>query len=167
MTGQTGVSRDLVRRRHGFTRDKLRAVFVLVPALIAVQHALSAHVPVYVRLLLILFGDFVPLLLIWASAISGENRDAERRRQRDLTPRPRVIFGVLAAAWAVIGGGLAVAAWAAGARSTVIGGGEGWIAAVLVWATTISGCSLVAILGCALTAGAPEQPRREPATSGL
>jgi len=55
---------------------------------------------------------------------------------------------------ALVGGALALLAWAAGANPT----GEDWIATGLVWATMISVCATLLMAGRALTAGTGRGP---------
>jgi hypothetical protein len=111
----------------------------------------SADVPWYYRPLLIVFGAILPLAVIGASATTAANHLADLRARRLRRPRPRATYLLMALGWALAGVLGALLAWLAGARPTGPGVGETWIATGLVWATMISGCAALMMIGRALT----------------
>ena len=113
----------------------------------------SADVPAYLSPVLAIFGAMLPLALIGMLATATANRLGDRRASRSLRPRLRATYLFMALGWALAGGAVALLAWAAGARSTGPGVGEDWIATGLVWATVISACAVLMMLGRVLTAG--------------
>jgi hypothetical protein len=131
---------------------------VLVPATFAATVLDSSDAPWFAYPLLAPFCAWLPLLVIeWATAVLV-SRAAERQKKRGLRPRPKAAYLLLAAVWAVASGAAALAAWAAGARSTGPGAEEDWIATGLVWAVLIGGCATVMMAGCALTVATRRRP---------
>jgi hypothetical protein len=119
----------------------------------------SRDVSLGVRLVLVVFGAFVPLSVIDWSATRAANFVDERRVRRLLRPRPGVTYLFLALGWALMAGACGLLALAAGAKSTGPGVGEDWIATGLVWAAMISACGTLMMIGRAISAGTAARPR--------
>jgi hypothetical protein len=113
----------------------------------------STNVPGYYHPVQALFGALLPLAVIDAFGTFAANLLGERRARRLSPPRPRAAYALLALGWALIGGACALLAWAAGARTTGPGVGEDWLATGLIWATVISACAAVMLIGRAIPPG--------------
>jgi len=118
----------------------------------------STNVPGYYHPAQALFGALLPLAVIDAFGTAAANFLGERRARRLRPPRPQAAYSLLALGWALIGGACALLAWAAGARPTGPGVGEDWIATGLIWATVISACAAVMLIGRAFPPGAVGRP---------
>lgn len=114
--------------------------------------------PWYYHPFLVAFGAVLPLTVINMLATATASFLAKHRAKRLMQPNPRATFLLMALGWALAGVACALLAWAAGARSTGPGVGEDWIATGLVWATMISACATLMMLGQALTAGTAKSP---------
>lgn len=126
----------------------------MFPTLVAVALVDSADVPWYYHPVLMVFGAMLPMVVIYMLSIATANLLAGRRVRRLMQPRPRVMYLLMALGWALASGAWGLLAWAAGARSTSLGVGEDWVATGLVWATMISACATLMMLGQVLTARA-------------
>jgi len=118
----------------------------------------STNVPGYYHPVQAVFLALLPLAVVDAFGTFAENFLSERHARRGRPPGPRVIFLFLALGWALIGGACALLAWAAGARTTGPGVGEDWLATGLIWATVISACAAVMLIGRAIPPGTVSRP---------
>ena len=125
----------------------------------------STDVPWYVHPLLDGFGALLPLTVIGRLATTAANALGERRAGRLMRPRPRVTYLFMALGWSLAGGTTALLAWAAGAKPTGPGTGEDWIATGLVWATMISACATLMMIGRVLTSSGKAGGRWFPTAS--
>jgi hypothetical protein len=132
-----------------------RWIVAVYPVALAGGFVDSADVPWYYHPFLIAFGAMLPLAAIAGFATVTANVFAERRARRLIRPRPRATYLLMALGWALAGAMGALLAWAAGARP---GGGEDWMATGLVWATMISACATLMMIGRAVTVGTARGP---------
>jgi hypothetical protein len=118
----------------------------------------STDVPGYLHPVQAVFLAMLPLAVMDALSSRAANVVSERRARRVEAARPRVSFLFVALGWALAAGAAALLAWAAGARPTGPGVGEGWLATGLIWATVICSCAAVMTIGRALPSGAGSRP---------
>jgi hypothetical protein len=117
----------------------------------------STDVPGYLHPVQALFFALLPLAVFDALGTEAAKYLDERRTRRQLPPRPRASYSVLALGWALVAGVCALLAWAAGAWPTGPGRAD-WIATGLVWATVISACAALMAIGRAIPPGAVRRP---------
>jgi hypothetical protein len=147
--------RQAHRRRQQRQRVSVRRFLAAAyPVLFASIFMDSADVPWYYHPFLVFFGALLPMAVIGWHATTVANFVGERRAQRLLRPRPKATYWLMALGCALVGGGAALLAWAAGANPA----GEDWIATGLVWATVISASATLMMAGRALTVGIARRP---------
>jgi hypothetical protein len=117
----------------------------------------STNVPGYLHPVQAVFGVLLPLAVIDAFGTAAAGFLGQRRGRLGPLP-PRTAFALLALGWTLAAVACALLAWAAGAWTT--GAGADSLATGLTWATVISGCAAVMVIGRALPtarglAGAP------------
>jgi hypothetical protein len=145
-------------RRH-YPGGVAAAIVRYFAFLLAIGFVDSVDVSTGARLVLLVFGAFLPLSVIGWSATRAANFVDERRARRLLRPGPGATYLFLALGWALTAGACGLLALAAGARSTGPGVGEDWIATGLVWAAMISACGTLLMIGRALSARTAPWPR--------
>jgi hypothetical protein len=121
----------------------------------------STNVPGYYHPVQAVFLALLPLALLDAfgtSAASFLTERRARRTRRGRPPRPQAAYALLALGWTLASGACALLAWAAGARTTGPGVGEDWLATGLIWATVISACAAVMLIGRAIPPGTVWRP---------
>jgi hypothetical protein len=126
----------------------------------------STNVPGYYHPVQAVFLALLPLALLDAfgtSAASFLTERRARRTRRGRPPRPQAAYALLALGWTLASGACALLAWAAGARTTGPGVGEDWLATGLIWATVISACAAVMLIGRAIPPGTVWRPAGWPA----
>jgi hypothetical protein len=118
----------------------------------------STNVPGYLHPVQAVFLALLPLAVLDAFGTFAANFLGERRTRRGGPPRPRVNFLFVALGWALLSGGCALLAWAAGAWPSRPGGGQDWIATGLIWAMVITACAAVMVIGRAIPVGGVKRP---------
>lgn len=106
----------------------------------------STNVPGYLHPVQAVFGVLLPLAVIDALGTAAAGFLGQRRGRLGPLP-PRTAFALLALGWAFAAGASALLAWAAGAWTTGPGAGQDWVATGLIWATVISACAAVMVIG--------------------
>jgi len=118
----------------------------------------STNVPGYYHPLQAVFLALLPLAVLDALGTFAASLLSERLARRGRPPRPRAAYSLLALGWSLASGACVLLAWAAGARTTGPGVGEDWIATGLIWATVISACAAVMLIGRAIPPGTVWRP---------
>jgi len=146
------------RRRRHYPGGGWRYLTGLLAFAAAGGYVQSTDVPWYLHPVQVAFIALLPLAVLDAIGTRAANFLNERRASRHLPQRPRAVYSLLALGWALIAGACVLLAWAAGARPTGPGVGEGWIATGLIWATVICAGAAVMTFGRALPSGAVGRP---------
>ena len=114
--------------------------------------------PGYYHPLQAVFLALLPLAVLDALGTFAASLLSERLARRGRPPRPRADYSLLALGWTLASGAWALLAWAAGAWPTGPGVGQDWIATGLIWATVISACAAVMLIGRAIPPGTVRRP---------
>jgi hypothetical protein len=124
---------------------------IAIPIFLAAGFLETTNVPAYVHPLLVVFGGILPLLLIDRAATSLARVAAERRARRGSSPRPGIVYLLMALAWLAAATGFALLARAPGGSANAIAPGP-------VWAAMISVCAALMMALRAATTGAGRRP---------